>query len=103
MNFKALTIGALVGVSLVFGSVGAFASPVNADASIVSPHADQNLILRVGEVYNTNGLVTILSNPQNAVVVEYQSYIKGLQPGQALIGVYRNGQTTTYDVFVKAF
>ncbi|EGL17538.1 MULTISPECIES: hypothetical protein [unclassified Paenibacillus] len=103
MNFKALTIGALVGISLVFGSVGAFASPVNANASTVSPHADQTLILRIGEVYNTNGYVTILNNPQNAVVVEFQSYVKGLQPGQALISVNKNGQITTYDVFVKAF
>lgn len=100
MNIKSLTIGALVGVSMLFGSVNLSASPVNTDS--VSPYANPNVILRLGEVYNFHGTVSILYNPQHAIVVELGQYVKGIYPGQATVRVYSNGKYTDYDVFVKA-
>lgn len=103
MKLKSLTIGSLLGLSMIFGSFSASASPVQTNSTdSISPFANQNLVIRVGEVYNLNGPVTMLNNAQNAIVIQFTSYIKGMKPGQATVRVYANGQYTDYDVFVKA-
>ncbi|MNI40310.1 hypothetical protein D3C73_945280 [compost metagenome] len=85
---------------MLFGIASASASPITTDS--ISPYANLNLVLRVGEVYNFNGAVFMLNNPQNAIVIQFGTYVKGLQPGQATVSVYSNGQYTNYDIFVKA-
>lgn len=97
MNIKSLAIGALVGVSTVFGSVNVSASPVNSDS--VSPYANQNqkLYLRVGEVYDFHATVNVLYNPQKAILIEQGRKVRGLQPGKATVSV----NSIYYDIFVN--
>ncbi|UNK16160.1 hypothetical protein MNQ98_16645 [Paenibacillus sp. N3/727] len=101
MNIKSVAISALVGVSMLFGSVGVSASPANTDS--VSPYANLSLILRPGESHHFQGTVFVVNNAMGAITVQLPSSVKGLKPGQAVIDVYANGQYTRYDVFVKAF
>ncbi|MBT2759923.1 hypothetical protein [Paenibacillus sp. ISL-20] len=100
MKIKSLTIGALLGVSIVLGSVSASAAPV--DTNSVSPFADQNLVLRVGEIHNFSGTISMVDNIQNVIAVTYPSTIRGIKPGQAKLRVYSNGVYTYYDIFVKS-
>ncbi|EPD81341.1 MULTISPECIES: hypothetical protein [unclassified Paenibacillus] len=99
MKLKSLTIGSLVGVSLLFGAVSASAAPVSSAAS-VAPYANQNLVINVGQYHQFNGTVFVVENPF-VIGVTLPSLIQGLQPGHAVIDVYSNGQYTRYDVFVK--
>ncbi|MGG3281866.1 hypothetical protein [Paenibacillus solani] len=100
MNIKSLTMGALIGVSMLFGSVSASAAPV--DTNSVSPYASENLVLRVGENHTFSGTISMVDNIQNVIAVTYPSTIRGIKPGSAKLRVYSNGVYTYYDIFVKS-
>lgn len=100
MKFKSLTICAMLGVSMLLGSVSASAAPV--DTNSVSPFANQSLVLRVGEIHNFNGTISMVDNIQNVIAVTYPTTIRGIKPGQAKLRVYSNGVYTYYDILVKS-
>ncbi|MDR0267229.1 hypothetical protein [Paenibacillus sp.] len=103
MNFKSLAIGALVGVSMVFGSVNVSASPVNTDSVSTLANTNQTLNLRIGDRHDFHGLVTILYNPQFAILVEGKGQVvKGLQPGKASVQVkYSDGTYSYCNIWVE--
>jgi len=100
MNIKSLTLGTLVGVSMIFGSLSASAASIN--TSSVSPYADQNLVLRIDEIHNFSGTMSLVDNTQGVIAITYPSTIRGIKPGQAKLRVYSNGAYTYYTIFVKS-
>ncbi|MBE9917443.1 hypothetical protein G8C92_25855 [Paenibacillus donghaensis] len=100
MNIKSLAVGALVGVSMIFGSVNVSASPVNTDSVSPLANTNQKLNLRIGDRYDFHGTVTIISNPQRAILIEQGRIVKGIQPGKATVSVNSNGTYIYYDIWV---
>jgi|GEM_PF-1725347 len=95
MNFKALAIGTLAAVALLFGSA-TLASPISAPTAAA---AEQTITLKPGQVYDTTGLATILAGGY-AIAIDFNRYIHAMQPGLAKVNVYKNGTNTVYNVLV---
>ncbi|WP_127533941.1 hypothetical protein [Paenibacillus kobensis] len=95
MNIKTLAISTLAAAALLVGST----TITNSISTPTAEAAQQTITLKPGQVYDTGGLVTILSG-SFFIAIDFNRYVHALQPGTALVNVYKNGVNTQYNVLV---